>query len=154
MPTLFKYAVNFCCVKYGWHSIWFIAGLLRHEASNRLTWAALKFETPMLLTKPASTAASIDFQVSTKSTDEKMSLSFGSFGKFSPSSLYANGQWIKYKSKYGVFNNANDFCNAGITKSGRWYVFHNLLVMNRSSLLTTPSLIFALIPSPTSASLP
>lgn len=176
MSWLFKKSLNFCCVKYGWHSIWLVTGLMRQLSKMRLVWAALKFEMPMLFVKPKSTASSIAFHVSTKSASEKMIFPSSVFGKRSSPSLYANGQWIKYKSRYGIFKFSKVFFKAGMTISWRWYVFHNLLVMNRSSLqngfkkyekcvskycesgldyrLTVPSLTFAWIPSPTSASLP
>lgn len=134
IPTDFKYALSLCCVKYGWHSTWLVTGLMRQAFNTRCVCDLLKLETPILFTRPASTAFSNSRHVSRKSTEEKASLPSGFRGKKSSPSLYANGKWIRYKSTYGVSKFFNVVCNAGNTRSGRWCELHNLLVRNRSSL--------------------
>ena len=66
----------------------------------------------------------------------------------------ANGQCIKYKSKYPNPKFSIDFLQAGMTKSGLWNVFQSLLVIKRSFLTTDPSEIFSLNAAPTSPSFP
>lgn len=87
MPTECKYLLNFCWVKYGWHSTWLVTGLMRHESNKRWVCALLKLEIPMLLVRPASTAFSNSRHVSTKSTDENRVFPSLPAGNSSPSSL-------------------------------------------------------------------
>lgn len=60
--------MSFRWLSVGETSTWFITGLMVDALSNRPNCSLLKFDTPMLRTRPFSTSASIARQVSTKST--------------------------------------------------------------------------------------
>lgn len=126
MSSLFK--------QYGWTSIWLTTGWILAFATILSICSMSKLLTPIDFVKPASTNFSISFHVSSKSTFECNGLPSASFGNNSSDFWYPIGQWIKYKSKYPMFNCFKVWSNATRTSFGSWKQFHNLLVTNSSSL--------------------
>lgn len=66
----------------GWHLIWFITGLILACSSKRVNCSALKFETPMLRTRPLAYILSISRHVSMKSTSANNGLPAEKWGEY------------------------------------------------------------------------
>src|SRR5271168_5644789 len=77
----------------------------------------------------------------------------GSRGSWSSPGLNANGVCTRYRSTVSSPSLTRLACNADLTRSGRWLLFHSLVVTNSSSRRTVPSANNSLSAAPTSASL-